>query len=105
MKSLLMLLLITGYVYGQSPAKSVRRDSVPKVYPPDRMPTTRPYNSFYRNHLDPPNVVRATLDNMSISVPDTTKNYTMLPSYPPHSGEPPMRQLRPKPPVLPKKRW
>ncbi|GAB3794223.1 hypothetical protein GCM10028819_07250 [Spirosoma humi] len=41
------------------------------------MPAVRPTNSFYRDPKDGPGVVRATLDNMPVKVPDTSMMYTM----------------------------
>jgi hypothetical protein len=74
------------------------------VFPPDLMPNARPNNAFYRNPLDPPNVMRATLDNMPIKVPDSSTQYTILRSYQQHFklGEPaPM--IKPQPRIIPKK--
>jgi hypothetical protein len=110
MKCLFSLLLLAGAAYAQPPTKAIRRDSLPELFPPDveslsRMPNVRPRNSFYRNPLDPPNVVRATLDNMPIKVPDSSTNYTMLRSYQPYRkpSEPSMPFLKPMPRVVPKK--
>lgn len=61
----------------QVPSTSIRNDSVPSVFPPDLMPNVQPNNSFYRHPMDPKNVVRATLDNMPIKVPDSSANYTI----------------------------
>ncbi|SOD80495.1 hypothetical protein [Spirosoma fluviale] len=95
-KLLPVLLLFAGFAYGQSPMASIRLDSLPevgshKVFPPEvhtpfrrspgMMPTTRPRNSFYRYPTDPPNLVRATLDNMPVKVPDSSTYYTMLRSF------------------------
>lgn len=105
MKTLLLLLLVTGCAYAQAPTKAVRRDSLPGIFPPDLMPNARPNNSFYRDHRDPKNVMRATLDNMPVKVPDSSTNYTMLRSFGNHvkPNEPPMQFLKPMLPVLPKK--
>ncbi|MBC8151657.1 MAG: hypothetical protein H7Z72_01970, partial [Bacteroidetes bacterium] len=86
------------------PATSIRRDSVPHVFPPDLMPNVRSGNSFYRYKSDPANVMRATLDNMPVKVTDSTTQYTMLRSRQTYlkPAEPPMRFLKPVPPVLPK---
>ena len=104
MKTLLVLLFFTSHIYAQPPQRAIRRDSMPNVLPPDLMPNVRPGNSFYRHHLDPPNVVRATLDNMPVKVPDSSTNYTMLRSNqrPWKPAEPPMQLLKPIRPVLPK---
>ena len=110
MRLLLFLLLFAGYVYAQPPTKSTRRDSLPEVFPPDvdspsKMPNARPHNSFYRYHLDPPNVVRATLDNMPVKIPDSSAYYTMLRSYQKYQkpDEPLMPFLKPMPRILPRK--
>lgn len=110
MKQLLFLLVLSvSYGYAQTPLTHVRRDSVPEerhrnVFPPDLMPNVRTDNSFYRYKSDPATVMRASLDNMPVKVADSTTRYTML-----RSGqkflkpdEPPMRFLKPVPPVLPK---
>ncbi|WP_338868256.1 hypothetical protein WBJ53_17055 [Spirosoma sp. SC4-14] len=76
-QSILFLFLISGYAYAQRPVTISRRDSIPADVPMDRMPNSRPGNSFYRDSRDPQNVVRATLDNMPVSVPDTLAYYTM----------------------------
>lgn len=105
MKTLLVLLLVSGYAYAQAPTKSIRRDSLPEIFPPDLMPNARPNNSFYRDHRDPKNVMRSTLDNMPIKVPDSSTNYTMLHSFRNYGkpSEPPMQFLKPVLPILPKK--
>ncbi|GAB2594588.1 hypothetical protein [Spirosoma areae] len=109
MKLLLSLLFITGCAVGQTPTKPIRRDSLPEVFPPhvdlpDLMPNARPTNSFYRNPRDPRNVVRATLDNMPIKVPDSSTYYTIRtpPNQRYRKNEPP-QFLKPMPPVLPEK--
>ncbi|MBN8825558.1 MULTISPECIES: hypothetical protein [unclassified Spirosoma] len=61
----------------QVPTTRIRNDSVPSVFPPDLMPNVLPNNSFYRHPMDPKNVVRATLDNMPIKVPDSSTSYTI----------------------------
>ena len=105
MKTLLAFLLITGCACAQTPQRVIRRDSVPDVLPPNLMPNARPGNSFYRDPLDPPNVVRATVDNMPVKVPDSSTNYTLLRSnqrlWKPNGS--PMPFLKPMRPVLPRK--
>ncbi len=110
MKLLLGLLLLAGGTYAQTPAKAIRLDSIPAgkiapILPPDLMPNVRPDNSFYRDHRDPENVVRATLDNMPVKVPDSSTNYTMLRSFgqPIKPNEPPTQRFKFMPPVVPKK--
>lgn len=105
MKTLLGLLLLTGYAHAQSPAQLIRQDSLPKVFPPDHIPTVRPNNSFYRYPTDPANVMRATLDNMPIKVPDSSTHYTMLRSYQKYRKpeEIPMPLIKPMPHILPKR--
>ncbi|WP_155297231.1 hypothetical protein [Spirosoma aerolatum] len=61
----------------QAPATRIRKDSLPSVFPPDLMPNVQPNNSFYRHPMDPKTVVRATLDNMPIKVPDSSTSYTI----------------------------
>lgn len=104
MKTLLALLFLTGCAYAQSPVQSIRRDSIPDVFPPDHMPNARPENSFYRYRTDPKNVMRATLDNMPIKVPDSSVTYLMQQKYlrllP---AEPPQQFLKPMPRIIPKR--
>jgi|GEM_PF-2469126 len=76
-RSVLFLFLISGYAHAQVLIPVSRLDSIPSDVPMDRMPNSRPGNSFYRDSRDPQNVVRATLDNMPVSVPDTAAYYTM----------------------------
>ncbi|WP_461113429.1 hypothetical protein [Spirosoma jeollabukense] len=111
MKQLLCLLFLTNVGYAQVPAQSVRRDSVPEVFPPrvdspDRMPNARPNNSFYRYHAGQ-STRRATLDNMPVKIPDSSTHYTMLRSYGNYEKpeEPPMQFLKPMKPVLPRKKF
>ena len=83
MKTLLILLVSTGFVCAQTVEKAIRRDSVPEVRPPDgQMPVVRPGTSFYRLKTDPKNVMRATTDNMPVKIPDSSTYYTMLHSSP-----------------------
>ncbi|MCK8493971.1 MULTISPECIES: hypothetical protein [Spirosoma] len=104
MKSLLLMLLATGFAYAQLPATTIRRDSLPDTQ--RAMPTLLPANSFYRQPTDPDNVVRATLDNMPVKIPDSSTYYTLQryrPSYPPDKqtpmpGERHWRQHVPKKP-------
>ncbi|MBD2755702.1 hypothetical protein [Spirosoma validum] len=105
MKTLLALLFLSGCAYAQSPAQLIRRDSIPEVFPPDHMPNSRPNNSFYRYHSDPKNVMRATLDNMPIKVPDTSVTYIMEQKYLRHRqpAEPPTQFLKPMPRIVPKR--
>lgn len=104
MKILLFIFMLTGFGYAQTPATAVRRDSMPSVLPPDFMPNTGANNSFYRSKSDPKNVIRATLDNMPIKVPDSSMDYTML--RPPKTylrpNHPPTPFMYPVPPILPK---
>lgn len=110
MKLLLFLLLLTGSAYAQAPASMIRqlpagRDSMPRVFPPDLIPNVAPANSFYRYKFDPPNVMRATLDNMPIKRPDSSGRYTMLRWYPRYQmpiPQPFTRPLIPQPQVSPK---
>lgn len=70
------LLLFAGCAHAQTPATTVRRDSVPgKIINP--MPVVRPGNSFYRDPNDPPRVVRATSDNVPVKGPDSSVHYTI----------------------------
>lgn len=105
MKTLLALLFLTGYAYAQSPAQLIHRDSVPKVFPPDDpMPNVRPENSFYRYRSDPKNVMRATLDNMPIKVPDSSITYLMKQkSLRYRQPAEPTPFLKPMPRIVPKK--
>ncbi|SFC35549.1 hypothetical protein [Spirosoma endophyticum] len=110
MKRLLCLLVLTNVGYAQVPAQSIRRDSVPEVFPlrvdsPDPMPNRRPNNSFYRYQAGRSTVMRATLDNMAVKIPDSSTHYTMLRSFRKYGKpeEPPTQFLRPMKPVLPKK--
>ncbi|AKD55823.1 hypothetical protein [Spirosoma radiotolerans] len=113
MSKLLYLLLISAYAYAQGPVKSIRKDSIPEErqrFSPDlnessRMPTARPNNSFYRTPKDGPNIVRATLDNMPISVPDSSTTYTMPGArrYPNGPIEPPGLYPKTVPHITPKK--
>ncbi|MBD2700435.1 hypothetical protein IC229_07305 [Spirosoma sp. BT702] len=77
----LLLLFLSGFAHAQVSSSFIRRDSVPSVFPPDVMPNARSNNSFYRYHSDPNNVVRATLDNMPVKVPDTSTYYSALRPY------------------------
>lgn len=105
MKLFLLLILLSSSAYAQIFRAGERRDSLPEVLPPDLMPNARPNNSFYRYPTDAKNVMRATLDNMPIKVPDSSTNYTMMRSFPPYRKpqEPPLQFLKPMPPVVPKK--
>ncbi|ADB37555.1 hypothetical protein [Spirosoma linguale] len=119
-KLLPVLLLLVGFAHGQSPMASIRLDSLPEVRSdtlflpdihtpfrrsPGMMPTSRPRNSFYRYPTELPNVVRATLDNMPVKVPDTSTYYTMMRSFkqPYRLVEPPAPLPKMLPPDLPKK--
>ncbi|RAI78127.1 hypothetical protein HMF3257_35830 [Spirosoma telluris] len=79
-----LFLFITSFAYAQVPGTAVRRDSMPLVFPPDLMPTARPNNLFYRDQTDSKNVIRATLDNMPVKVPDSAMIYTMRQSGQPY---------------------
>ncbi|CAN5266083.1 hypothetical protein BH09BAC4_BH09BAC4_34650 [soil metagenome] len=115
MKRLLCLLLLTNVGYAQVPAQPIRRDSVPDIFPPrvdsprvdspDLMPNRRPNNSFYRYRAGQSTIMRATLDNMAVKIPDSSTHYTMLRSFRKYGKpeEPPTQFLRPMKPVLPKK--
>ncbi|WP_461106293.1 hypothetical protein [Spirosoma koreense] len=130
MKTLLGLFLLTGVAYAQEPLKPVRRDSLPSVDSPgvdspgfilpglnspdrvssdesttDLMPNARPNNSFYRYRTDSRQITRATTDHMSVKVPDSSMQYTMLQVSPKRARpkSPTPHFLRPMPPVLPKK--
>ena len=115
MNKLLYLLLISGCAYAQVPVKSIRKDSIPeerRLALPNLdlssiMPTARPTNSFYRDPKDGPNIVRATLDNMPVKVPDSSTIYTMpgAERYRYRKGliEPPTLFPKPFPPIAPKK--
>ena len=80
----LIFLLLTGCAYAQVPTDSVRVKWSP-ARPFNPMPVVRPGNDFYRDSKDPPHVVRATLDNMPITGPDSSMRYTMprVPGYVP----------------------
>ena len=78
------LLLIAGYANAQLPVSTARPDSIPDIHSPGKMPYVRPGNSFYRDHRDPNNIVRATLDNMPVKVPDSSEQFTMQQVYPPY---------------------
>ncbi len=78
MKAFLILLLLTGSAYAQPPGARVRRDSLPDSSLTGVMPSIRPSNAFYRDKRDPKNVVRATLDNMPVMVPDSSVDYPMM---------------------------
>ncbi|NDU95440.1 hypothetical protein [Spirosoma terrae] len=73
----LLFLLMASYVHAQIPSTNVRRDSLPVTPDAGNMPNVRPNNSFYRAPGDPDNVVRATLDNMPIKVPDSSTRYSI----------------------------
>ncbi|MVM30186.1 hypothetical protein GO755_09085 [Spirosoma sp. HMF4905] len=105
MKLICLLLFATSCAYAQLPTTVIRRDSMPSVFPPDLMPNVRPNNSFYRYPTDSPNVVRATLDNMPVKVPDSSTNYTMMRSFQPYvmPQQQPQLFLKPMPRVVPKK--
>ncbi|GAB4013511.1 hypothetical protein GCM10028808_32840 [Spirosoma migulaei] len=104
MKLFLLLIVLSGAVYAQVPSTVVRQDSLPDVFPPDLMPNARPNNSFYRNPTDAKNVMRATLDNMPIKVPDSSTNYTMMRSFQPYrQPQGPPQFIKPMPQVVPKK--
>ena len=77
---LVLLLLMAGHAHAQTSGALIRRDSLPDDSPADRMPNARPSNSFYRDPRDPKNVVRATLDNMPVRVPDSAVNYKIMQS-------------------------
>jgi hypothetical protein len=105
MKTTLLVLWATGLAFGQSSIQPVRRDSVPDVSRAT-MPTLRPGNDFYRNPNDPPNVVRATLDNMPVMGVDPSTQHTMLQATPPRAKNRQLPQivipnLPPLGPVLP----
>ncbi|QJW89606.1 hypothetical protein HNV11_09530 [Spirosoma taeanense] len=108
MKLLLLLLLVMGVAHAQRPTGPVRCDSLPQVFPPARMPNIRPGNAFYQLPSDPKHVVRATLDNMPVKVPEASVEYTMLQSYPrypkPAPSLPVLPQLQLPPPTVPGKR-
>ena len=92
----ILLILVAGKTYAQSkvPAESIRLDSMRCLH---TMPNARPSIGFYRNPKDPANVIRSTLDNMPVKVPDTSIIYTM-----PQQGydvAPPKSNL-----ILPRKR-
>lgn len=75
-----LFLFMASYVHAQVPSANVRRDSLPITPDAGKMPSARPNNSFYRAAGDPDNVVRvvrATLDNMPIKVPDSSTRYTI----------------------------
>ncbi len=72
----IFLFLIAGCASAQTPATTLRRDSIPDNAI-SSMPAFRPGNLFYRNPSDPPSVVRATLDNMPVKGPDSSVQYTM----------------------------
>ncbi|WP_461043096.1 hypothetical protein [Spirosoma harenae] len=100
----LFFLLLTGIAYAQVPSSIIRRDSLPKVFPPDIMPNARPNNSFYRHPNDPKNVMRATLDNMPIKVPDSSTQYIILRSYQKYlKPDEPQIFLKPMPKIVPKR--
>ncbi|WP_420147595.1 hypothetical protein [Spirosoma sp.] len=105
MKTMLGLLMLTGCVYAQSPTQLIRRDTLPEGMPPDHIPNARPNNSFYRYHTDPKNVMRASLDNMPIKVPDSSVTYLMeqKPLRYRQPAEPPMQFLKPMPRIVPKR--
>ncbi|MFD2574048.1 hypothetical protein ACFSUS_25655 [Spirosoma soli] len=111
MKLIACLLLLGVYAYVQVPATAIRHghtsmrsDSMPSVFPPDLMPNIGANNSFYRYKSDLPNVVRATLDNMPVKVPDSSIQYSALPVLPtyPKPNQPAVPFIKPLPPVLPK---
>lgn len=84
-KLLPVLLLITGCVWAQTP-KNIPWDSLseklsPRIMPPDFMPSARPDISIYRKPGDQMNVMRATIDNMPVKVPDSSTHYTMLRAF------------------------
>ena len=106
-RATLFFLLLSGYAYAQAPYSIIRRDSLPSVFPPDvipnAIPNARPNNSFYRHPSDPNNVVRATLDNMPIKVPDTSVYYSMLRSNTPFRYQQLPNFQKPYPRILPKR--
>ncbi|GAB3990585.1 hypothetical protein GCM10028807_18070 [Spirosoma daeguense] len=99
----LFFLLLSGCAYAQAPYSIIRRDSLPSVFPPDVMPNARPNNAFYRHPSDPNNVLRATLDNMPIKVPDTSLTYSSLRDFSPHRRQQVLPFLKPMPRILPKR--
>ncbi|WP_460955116.1 hypothetical protein [Spirosoma litoris] len=105
MKLVYLLLFSTSCAYAQVPATAVRRDSLPSGFSVSQMPIVGSNNSFYRSPTDPKNVVRATLDNMPIKVPDSSTNYTMMRSYQLHANpqQQPQLFLEPLPKIIPKK--
>jgi len=103
MKLFFLFVLLTGCAYAQMPANRIQRDSIPSVFPPDLMPNARSTNSFYRYQMDPRTIMRATLDNMPVKVPDSSTHYTMLRSFQKYvKPEEPMRILKPQPRIIPK---
>ncbi|GAB3698261.1 hypothetical protein GCM10027592_23170 [Spirosoma flavus] len=103
----LLLLFLSGFAHAQVSSSFIRRDSVPSVFPPDVIPNARPNNSFYRYHSDPNYVLRATLDNMPVKVPDTSTYYSALRPY--RHFQKNLRQeempsfIKPMPNVLPRR--
>lgn len=101
-----LLISLAGAAHAQRPATVFRRDSLPPVFPPDTdepgnpspMPRVRPGNSFYRHRTDPPNVVRATLDNLPVLMPDTAIHYSALRPTRPAPRFLPALPQRPMPP-------
>lgn len=81
MKYVVLLLLMPAVALAQTAGPVSRRDSVPDISSPKQrpvpIPNSRPRNSFYRDPADPNDVVRATLDNMPVKIPDTTVYYPM----------------------------
>lgn len=104
MKTLLGLWLLTGYAFAQGPAPTFRRDTVPSIFSPDNMPVARSNNSFYRYQVDPNTVMRATTDNLPVSLADSSKRYTMGQLYQQYRRTPELPSLiPPMPRVIPKK--
>jgi len=93
MRFLYLFLLTGSAAYAQEKIELEAAPETPKATP---MPTARPDLGFYRKPTDPKDVVRSTLDNMPVKVPDTSIVYTM-----PQRGS----KYTPKPliPFLPQK--
>ena len=106
MKQLIFLFLLSGYAYAQVPATAVRRDSLPRVFPPDHMPNAAPNVSFYRYSTDPHTIMRADLDNMPVKLPDSSTIYAKklrsLEPYVTPEQQPYHPFLKPQLRVLPK---
>jgi hypothetical protein len=105
MKLILPVLLFSAaYASAQLPVSTARPDSIPDIPFSGTMPIARPGNSFYRDHRDPNNVVRATLDNMPVKVPDSSEHFFMQQVYPPSWQRiEPNRQRPGLPPIVPGK--